>query len=119
MVGAIALSASSAAADTQGPIDFESYTPGNINGQDGWTRAGSYDHVVSDNSTLPFAPGSFGTKSLRISDAVTSGAFDQTYSKKVVRRGRRADCGRGRIPVRNPANQLPSVVRLRVGDTRN
>ena len=85
-VGAIALTASSASADTQGPITFESgYTNGSVNGQDGWTSTGSYDQAIVDNSSYPGAPTSFGTKSLRISDAVTSGSFgDQTFSKSTV-----------------------------------
>lgn len=60
-------------------INFESpYTIGNINGQQGWTKTGSYDVAVSANT--PAYP-TFGSQSLRISDAVTSGAFgDQTFA---------------------------------------
>ena len=32
--------ATPARAETQGPIDFESYSPGNIDGQQGWTNTG-------------------------------------------------------------------------------
>src|SRR6478609_2085890 len=81
--GAIAAGVTSASADTQGPITFESgYTNGSVNGQDGWSSTGGYDQAIVDNSTIPAAPASFGTKSLRISDAVTSGSFgDQTFTK--------------------------------------
>lgn len=63
-------------------IDFESYTLGNINGQDGWSMTGPYDVEVDTN-----APGylAFGSKSLRISNAVTSGSFgDWAFSKSLV-----------------------------------
>jgi hypothetical protein len=81
-----------AGADTAGPIGFEGYSTGSIDGQDGWSSSGVagsgcavYDHKVSDNSLLAGVPVSFGSKSLRISNAVTSGCFgDQTYSKKTV-----------------------------------
>ncbi|MDQ1425338.1 MAG: hypothetical protein QOD72_2836 [Acidimicrobiaceae bacterium] len=81
--GAIAASMTNASADTQGPITFESgYTNGSVNGQDGWSSTGGYDQAIVDNSTIPAAPASFGTKSFRISDAVTSGSFgDQTFTK--------------------------------------
>lgn len=69
-------------------INFETYAPGVINGQDGWSSLGAaglgcalYDHAVVVNGT---APPSFGTQSLRISNAVTSGCFsDQTFSKSL------------------------------------
>jgi hypothetical protein len=72
-------------------ITFEptAYAPGSIHNQDGWSSSGSagaggpgYDHAVVSNSG---APASFGTQSLRMSNAVTSGAFgDQTFSKPLV-----------------------------------
>lgn len=72
-------------------INFEptSYTPGSIHNQDGWSSLGSagqgcaqYDHAVVSNSG---APAAFGTQSLRISNAVTSGCFgDHTFSKSLV-----------------------------------
>ncbi len=69
-------------------LDFETYTIGTINNQDGWTSLGSaglgcanYDHEVG--SSLTFA--GYGTKSLRISNAVTSGCFgDQTFAKPLI-----------------------------------
>ncbi len=69
-------------ADSQS-ITFESptYSTGNINGQDGWTKTGSYDVAVVSNT---YGYSSFGSQSLRISDAVTSGSFgDQTFAKPV------------------------------------
>jgi len=62
-------------------IDFESYSLGSINGQDGWTRTGSYDHVVDVSG----GASGFGAHSLRISDAYTSGSFaDMTFAKPLV-----------------------------------
>lgn len=71
-------------ADSAGPITFEpvAYSIGNINGQDGWKKTGPYDAAVADVATFPNAAGfGFGTQSLRLSNAVTSGSFgDQTIS---------------------------------------
>jgi len=70
-------------------IDFESYTLGTVNGQDGWSSLGAagsgcavYDHTIAANT---YGYASFGTKSLRMSNAVTSGCFgDQTFSKSLT-----------------------------------
>lgn len=70
----------SALADTVG-IDFESYAPGSVNGQDGWSSTGAYDQAVGGSLSTT----GFGARSLRISDAVTSGSFgDQTFTKSLV-----------------------------------
>lgn len=71
--------AGAAAADTTGPITFDSpYVVGNINGQQGWSNTGLYDANVV--STLRFG---FG-HALQISNAKTSGSFgDQTFSPAV------------------------------------
>lgn len=71
-------------------VNFDSplYATGTINLQDGWTSTGAagsgcavYDHAVVANS---YGIPSFGTQSLRMSNAVTSGCFgDQTFSKVV------------------------------------
>lgn len=69
-------------------IDFESYTLGVINGQDGWSSLGAvgsgcavYDHKVDSS----FGTATFGLRSLRISNAVTSGCFgDQTFAKPLA-----------------------------------
>ena len=79
----LTLTAAVALADSVGPITFEppTYVVGDINGQDGWSSTGPYDHLVSTQSLYP----SFGTQSLRISNAITSGSFgDQTFSKQLV-----------------------------------
>lgn len=92
MAAALVALPASTFADSVGPIDFESYAVGNINGQNGWSALGSagsgcavYDEGVSDNSTLTGAPAAFGTKSFRISNAVTSGCFgDQAFAPAVT-----------------------------------
>ena len=59
-------------------VDFESFSLGNVNEQNGWSKTGSYDVEIVSNTS---APPSFGSQSLRISNAVTSGAFgDQLFS---------------------------------------
>ncbi len=71
-------------------VNFENppYTLGTINLQDGWTSTGAagsgcavYDHAVSASlSTV-----GFGSQSLRISNAVTSGCFgDMTFAKPLI-----------------------------------
>lgn len=80
---AVRVSADSAA------IDFETYTLGTIHGQDGWSSFGAagsgcavYDHAVVNNT---YGYSSFGARSLRMSNAVTSGCFgDQTFSKSLA-----------------------------------
>lgn len=63
-------------------IDFESYTIGNIHGQDGWNKTGAYDAAVVANT---YGYATFGAQSLRISNAITSGSFgDQTFSKPII-----------------------------------
>ena len=65
-------------------INFESptYSVGNINGQDGWLKTGAYDVNVVNN-TYGFK--TFGSQSLRISDAVTSDSYiDQTFAKPLA-----------------------------------
>lgn len=81
----------SAKADSSS-ITFEppTYTTGTINGQDGWSSLGAagsgcavYDHQVVNSTSYGYA--TFGTQSLRMSNAVTSGCFgDQTFSKSLV-----------------------------------
>jgi hypothetical protein len=72
-----------ATAESLPAINFESgYTAADINGQNGWSKTGSYDAAVANVAGFPAASGyGFGTKALRISDATTSGSFgDQTFS---------------------------------------
>jgi hypothetical protein len=82
--GALLVTPALALADVVGPITFEqpAYAPGDINGQDGWGKAGPYDSAVADLASFPDASGyGFGSQALRISNAVTSGSFgDQTFS---------------------------------------
>lgn len=70
--------------------NFDSYILGSINGQDGWVSLGTagsscagvnYDHAVSGSLSTT----GFGTQSLRISNAVTSGCFgDMTFAKPLT-----------------------------------
>jgi len=70
-------------------INFEGYALGSVHGQDGWSSSGAagsgcavYDHAIVSNT---YGYASFGTKSLRISNAVTSGCFgDHTFSKSLT-----------------------------------
>ena len=69
-------------------VDFETptYATGSPNGQDGWVAQGSagsgcalYDHAIVPNT---YGYTAFGSQTLRMSSAVTSGCFgDQTFSK--------------------------------------
>ena len=66
-----------ATADTINSITFETYTVGNIDGQQGWMKTGPFDAAVKNVAQRH----GFGNQALRISDAVTSGSFgDQTFS---------------------------------------
>jgi hypothetical protein len=78
--------ATSARADSNGPIDFETssgYTVGPINGQNGWSDTGGFDANVADLSNFSVS-GFGGSQVLQISDAVTSGSFgDQTFAPQL------------------------------------
>ena len=52
-------------------LGFEptSYTPGNINTQQSWSKLGNYDAQVTSNAAYE------GSQSLRISNGITSGSF--------------------------------------------
>lgn len=70
-------------ADSLG-FNFEApdYTTGNINGQNGWSKTGPYDHEVALNALYP----SMSDQSLRISNSVTSGSFgDHTISPSLTK----------------------------------
>src|SRR5262245_47824911 len=70
-------------------VDFEGYSLGTVDNQDGWQADGSvasscagmpYDVAVVDPDNYVNID-AFGDRSLRISNAVTSGCFgDQTFS---------------------------------------
>jgi uncharacterized repeat protein (TIGR01451 family) len=94
-----ALTGGVAVADTVS-TDFESFALGTVNGQGGWKSAppgdhanvpanspnGEYDQrVVADSGFSPAPPGAFGQRSLRMSNAYTSGEYTyQTYSTPVT-----------------------------------
>jgi hypothetical protein len=62
--------ATMAAADSVGPITFESpaYSIGSINGQNGWQMTGAYDVAVASVSSYTAASGyQFGDQALRLS----------------------------------------------------
>lgn len=66
-------------------VDFEGplYSTGSPNGQDGWVfTSGTYDVAVVANT---YGYSSFGSQSLRVSNAVTSASFgDWAFSKAVT-----------------------------------
>src|SRR3989338_736028 len=76
-------------------VDFESptYSLGNINGQDGWSKTGAYDvEIVANSYGIP----AFDAQTLRFSNAVTSGSFgDQTFSKSLVDEAGETDAQNG------------------------
>lgn len=77
-------------------INFESptYSLGDINGQDGWIKTGGYDVVVANNGGIP----GFGTQSMRISNAVTSGSFgDHAFSKPIANEAGETSAANGGI----------------------
>jgi hypothetical protein len=90
---AIASAAAIVVAEALPPVTFENFIPGSPHGQFGWKSSGSfgsscapggerYDHMIDSNRT-GFT--SFGLKSLRMSNAVTSNCLhDQTFSAPVV-----------------------------------
>ena len=76
------------------PLGTPPYAPGPIHGQDDWSSLGGdrsggcavYDHQVVENAAFSssYSYESFGLQSLRLSNAVTSGCFeDQTFSKRL------------------------------------
>ena len=75
-----------ARAESIGPIDFESYGTGNINGQNGWSKTGGYDSEVAEVAGFPDASSyGFDSKALRISNKLMSGSFgDQTISPQLT-----------------------------------
>lgn len=96
-ITAVMLGSVSALADNN-ISDFESpaYAPGNINGQDGWTKTGAFDAEVVDLASPLPSPAAFGDQSLRISNAVTSGSFgDQTFAKPLTNAAGEVDSTNG------------------------
>jgi hypothetical protein len=71
--------------------DFDSFNLGSVNGQDGWSATGPYDQAVVDDA---------GNQALRISDAVSSGSFDDwVFAKPVVDGAGEADATAGTFDV--------------------
>jgi hypothetical protein len=78
-------------ADTVGPIDLEppTYALGTVRGQDSppWTGAdcgGTIDQAVVSTAGFAGAPASFGTQSLRISNAVVAGCFIDLFTPQTT-----------------------------------
>jgi hypothetical protein len=80
--------ATSARADSMGPITFESptYSPGSIQGQDGWGGDGTPINPFIDQAIVTTSsPASFASQSFRMSNAFTSGSFgDQVFSPSLA-----------------------------------
>jgi hypothetical protein len=98
--------AGSALADST-TIDFEAptYVTGTIDGQDGWSSSGPYDHEVDGSNDVA----GFGGQSLRISNAVTSGSFgDQTFSKSLVNEAGEASADNGGLSGGSRGNYFES-----------
>ena len=111
--------ASLASAESLGPINFESgYSAGNIDGQQGWTKTGTYDAAVANVADFPAASGyGFGSKALRISDAVTSGSFgDQTFSPGLANEAGETAADSGGPPVGTRQRHLEAT--FQIGTTK-
>ncbi len=83
-----------------GAVTFEGFALGAVHGQYDWlglggagapapgSACGVYDHEIADYATVvryPYRVSSFGQRSLRISNAVTSGCYsDQTFSSRTT-----------------------------------
>ncbi len=109
-----------ARADALGPINFESgYTAGNINNQHGWSNTGGFDAAVANVSGFPAAASyGFGSKALRISDAVTSGSFgDQTFSPGLANEAGETSADSGGTPV--GTRQKHFEVSFQIGTTQS
>lgn len=66
---------------------FDSFSLGSVNGQGGWSSTGGYDQEIVENRNA-YNYMMNGCKSLRLSNAVTSGGFgDQTFSPSVNEAG--------------------------------
>lgn len=63
-------------------INFESgFVPGSPAGQNGWSRDAAMDQVIHTNAG---APASFGTQSFRLSNGITSGGFNQAFTRSTT-----------------------------------
>ena len=88
LLGALLLSQSALADGSTYSTNFENFTVGDVNGQDGWTSGhGSSICPLYDVGVVPNTYGytNFGTQSLRISNAITCGSFnDMTFSQSLA-----------------------------------
>jgi hypothetical protein len=76
-----------------GDITFDTFTNGSVNGQGGWSSTGPFDQEVVTND---YGINSFGCKSLRLSNSVTSGSFgDQTFSYSTANEAGESDSTNG------------------------
>jgi hypothetical protein len=76
-----------AAADTVGPIDFESYLPGPVVPQNGWAGGACgppIDEAVVLNPLNSDAPDSFEKESFRMSNQVVSGCFNDAFTPQTT-----------------------------------
>src|SRR3954447_26581647 len=75
VIAAMAAAPGAAQADVWGTnFESSSYSAGDINGQAGWEKQGSYDVNIVNVSGYPNAAGfGFGSKALQISNFTTSG----------------------------------------------
>lgn len=68
---------------------FDTFVNGSVNTQKGWSSTGPFDQAIVTND---YGISSFGCKSLRISNAATSGSFgDQTFSYSTSNEAGEAD----------------------------
>lgn len=89
------LSALTFSAFGQVSTNFDLFSLGHVNGQSGWTSLGAsgagcgqpYQHVVHTNAGAHQLGLGFGSQSLRLSNYITSGCFDATYSAPVNEAG--------------------------------
>ncbi len=83
LIALMTLASAGIASAESNAINFDSdYDAGNINGQHGWSNTGAYDVAVANVSSFVNASAfGFGTKAIRISNAVASRSFgDQAFA---------------------------------------
>lgn len=72
---------------------FDTFTNGSVNGQGGWSSTGPFDQEIVTND---YGYSELGCKSLRISNAVTSGSFgNQTFSYSTANEAGESDALNG------------------------
>jgi uncharacterized repeat protein (TIGR01451 family) len=83
---------------------LEGCSAGTVNGQDSWKSTGSFDQgVVANDYGFP----TFGAKTFRISNAITSGSFgDQTFVKPAANEAGETDASNHGVPVGTRKNHF-------------